>query len=187
MRSFEDRINKIDRHDAIALLRVLLGHPRAVYDLRAGACLRSEEALQDFDDALRDVFCEAACVSLTDLAWQQATLYPSEGGIEILSATHAAIPAVLSSAAATLKLSDDIWRSKPDLDRDEALSAWQLLSGEDTPSDTTSCRKSAWNGPLDQKRVKSIHSSLSGPSDVARIRASATPESASLFLALPNS
>ena len=63
LRSLKDRLKKIDRHDAIALLRTSLGHPRAIYDLCAGACFRSTEALEDFDGAVRDAFSEAACVA----------------------------------------------------------------------------------------------------------------------------
>jgi hypothetical protein len=51
LRSLGHRLALIDRHDVLALLRVSLGHSRAIYELRAGAFYRTAAALSDYDQA----------------------------------------------------------------------------------------------------------------------------------------
>jgi len=59
----------VERHDALALLRVSLGHPKAIYELRAGASFRDPHALADYDLALRETTELVLNVRLDDHAW----------------------------------------------------------------------------------------------------------------------
>lgn len=52
LRAITGRLASIFCHDAVALLRVSLAHPRAVYELRAGASFRDSAALENYDGAL---------------------------------------------------------------------------------------------------------------------------------------
>ena len=106
VRSLKNYISKIDRHNALALLWISLGHPRTIYDLRSGTYFRLQEAVLDFDDAVRNVFCKSACVSFNKSSLQWATLYPADGGFGLLSAAYAALLIFLSSNAAIAKLAD---------------------------------------------------------------------------------
>lgn len=85
LRSIKDRIGKIDRHDATGLLIASLRHLRVNYNLRTGACFSSREAIEGFDDAVRDGFCGSAYVALGNDVWQRASFYPSDGVVGILS------------------------------------------------------------------------------------------------------
>ena len=55
LRAVANRFADIDRLDALAPLHVSLGHPRAVYELRAGASFRDPTALAAYGLCLRDV------------------------------------------------------------------------------------------------------------------------------------
>ena len=48
-----DKLLKVDRHDALSLLRVSLGHPKVIYALRAGACFGCP-GLTVYDAELRE-------------------------------------------------------------------------------------------------------------------------------------
>ena len=55
LQSIAERLHRIYRHDALALLRSSLGHPRTIYNLRTGACFRDPMALAHYDEVLREV------------------------------------------------------------------------------------------------------------------------------------
>jgi len=97
LRQTAPRLAAIDHHDALALLRISLGHPKAIYELRAGASFRDPDALADYDCALR----ESMNVQLNDQSWLQSTLPPVLGGIGVRTPSDLAFPAFMSSAKAT--------------------------------------------------------------------------------------
>ena len=183
LRSMGDRLALIDRHDALALLRVSLGHPRAVYELRAGAAFRDLGALRGYDAALRDVVEAVLNVAIDDRAWEQSTLPPILGGIGVRSPSSLALPAFLSSAAATGALASEIGGA-PDALVAQARAMWEELAGASGPAGPEISARS-WQRPLDEARFERMRSNLSGPRDVARLLSASTPESAALFCGLP--
>jgi len=74
LRQTDTRLASVDRHDALAILRISLGHSNAIYELRAGASFRDPQAVADYDEALRETMERGLNVQLDELAWQQCTL-----------------------------------------------------------------------------------------------------------------
>ena len=183
LRDMGDRFALIDRHDALALLRVLLGHPRAVYELRAGAAFRNQRALGAYDAALRDVVQAVVNVAFDDRAWEQSTLPRVLGGIGVRTPSCLALPAFFSSAAATGALASEIG-GEPDALVAQARAMWEELAGASVPAGPEISARS-WQRPLDEARYKRVRSTLTGPRDVARLLSASTPESAALFCGLP--
>ena len=87
------RLATVDRHDALALLRLSLGHPRAIYQLRAGASFRDPEAVDAYDEALRDTTELALNIRLDNRAWLQCSLPLRLGGIGIRAPSDLALQA----------------------------------------------------------------------------------------------
>ena len=95
LRSITPRLAEIDRHDALALLRISLGHPRAVYELRAGASFWAPTALDDFNKSTSLQQVELALnVRLDDKAWAQCTLPPLCGGVGVRAPSDMALQAL---------------------------------------------------------------------------------------------
>ena len=65
LRSSRACLSMVDRHDALALLKVSLGNPRATYVLRAGRAFDSSQ-LKVYDEELRECAVECLNVALDD-------------------------------------------------------------------------------------------------------------------------
>ena len=74
LKTITPRLALLNRHDAHALLRCSLGHPRITYDLRASPCFAFAMGLIAVDNALREAFTKTGCVALDDASWVRATL-----------------------------------------------------------------------------------------------------------------
>jgi hypothetical protein len=179
-----ERLATIDRHDALTLLRISLGHPRAVYELRAGASFRDPRALDAYDASLRHTCEKALNISLDDRAWRQCSLPPRLGGIGIRAPSSLALPAFLSSVAATDQLASQVARGAPDPIVGDAHDTWRSLAGIDGPAGPPQASHS-WQRPLDAAQHGRVLADLASPRDVARLHSVSTPESAAVFLGLP--
>ena len=104
-----DLIQKLDclqdEHVEFTILRACLGSCKLVYTLRGTyPSARVLDALQEADDALRDALERLSKASLSDLAWKQSSLSPSQGGLGLRHACDMARPAFLGSVADTAPL-----------------------------------------------------------------------------------
>ena len=97
LRSLTDRLKSIDRHDALTLLQTALGHPRAVYDLRAGTCYRDQAAIEEYDNALKEAVSTLVCLNFDDKAWKRETLPAVNSGLGLRSANDLLLSAFISS------------------------------------------------------------------------------------------
>jgi hypothetical protein len=187
LREITGRLSEIDRHDALVLLQISLGHPRAVYELRAGAAFRNPEALEDFDSAIRHAAESALNVRLDDKAWAQGSLPPSSGGIGLRAPSDLALAAFISSATATAQLAGTICQGAPDNLLEAARLSWVTATGASEPTGDQAARSSHWQSPLDAVRTAALLASLTTTRDVARLRGASTAESAALFSGVPSS
>ena len=183
-RDCAQRLASVDRHDALALLRVSLGHPRANYELRADASFRDPEALAAYDASLRDTAELALNIRLNDRAWLQCTLPPLLGGIGIRAPSDLALSAFIASSEFTGALASQICHGAADSILADARTAWSELTGTDEPTSSSASTRS-WQRPLDAIRRERLISSLETPRDIARLHSTSTPESAALLLGLP--
>ena len=133
LRALSARFAEIDRHDSLALLRVSLGHPRAVYELRAGAGFRDGGALAAYDAALKEVVGGALNIALDKRSWGQCVLPPVLGGLGIRAPSDLALPAFLSSAAASDTLAGSVALGAPDGLAVEAKAEWAQAAGVAQP------------------------------------------------------
>jgi len=185
LRQSAPRLAAIDHHDALALLRISLGHPKAIYELRAGASFRDPDALSDYDRAMRESIELVLNVQLDNQSWLQSTLPPVLGGIGVRTPSDLALPAFLSSATATLPLASGICGGAPETLINSALNTWQEKAETFDPQGPAHTAR-AWQRPLDQAKHRRLVSALTTPRDVARLHSTSTPESAALFRGLPS-
>ena len=95
-----DRLQHLDSHDAILLLRHSFAIPKLLYTLRTSPCFLSS-SLELYDERLRYIISSTTNIHLgpNDPTWIQASLSVKKGGLGIRSAVHLAPSAFLASAA----------------------------------------------------------------------------------------
>lgn len=126
------RRSKIDIHDAITLLRVLLCHPGAVYARRAGPSFYSP-ALAIYDEELRDCAADCLNVRLDGKRWKQATLPPIMGGLGLRLHSELALQALMSACTSVSSLASQLCNKAPDHDAPRALALRHAIAGDAAP------------------------------------------------------
>ena len=116
----EPQLAAIRHHDALTLIRMSLGHPRAIYELRMSGAYRDPESLTSYDEALRRATQRAVNTQLPDAAWVQTCFPLSAGGIGIRRAGDLALAAFLSSVASSDELATRLSGTQVDGERDAA-------------------------------------------------------------------
>ena len=111
-------------------------------------------------------------VAIDDEAWEQCSLPPVFEGIGVRTPSSLALPAFLSSSAATDALASEIGGAFDALVA-QARASWRLAGAAVPAGPEISAR--FWQRPLDEARYKSVRSALSGPRDVARLLLAAHP------------
>ena len=143
--------------------------------------------LAQYDAALRSGLGRVLNLPLSDDAWLQASLPIKRGGLGIRSVTSLALPAFLASAASTDLLQSTMLRDAATANpQREALQArWREDSATQCPEGGLAHRQSAWDKPLIDKVVSSLHARLPDPTNQARLKAIAAPHAGDWLLALP--
>ena len=150
LKSSRDRLSKIDRHDALTLLRTSFGHPRAVYVLRAGPAFDSP-ALTRYDEELRSCATDCLNVQLIGNRWTQATLSTELGGLGLRLPSAFACSAFLSAAASTSALVESLCNASPDLDAALALEQWTDQAGDaSAPAGDATRRLTRWASYIEE-------------------------------------
>ena len=121
------RLAAIDRHDALAILRISLGHHKAIYTLRAGPSFDSSE-LSKYDDELGECAWDCLNVHFDDIRWKQASLHPFRGGLGIRSTTSLAHSSFLSACESVSVIAGSLSGGAPDIDKPRALAQWRDLT-----------------------------------------------------------
>ena len=85
------RLNEIDNHEALFLLRHCFAMPKLTYFLRTSPCFLEQETLENFDKIIKDTLVNILNISLPDMAYNQATLPISKGGLGLRLATEIAV------------------------------------------------------------------------------------------------
>ena len=124
-----DRLNLLNAHDALTILRNSVSAPRLSHLLRCSPC-SDHPGLSRFDGILRASLASVTNVAFDDIAWVQASLPVADGGLGVRSVALLAPSAFLASAASTLALQAGLL-SRIDLgliptspEADKALSIW---------------------------------------------------------------
>lgn len=180
------RLPKLQAHDGLLILKNALSAPKLIYILRTSPC-SGNQALVEFDATLRTSLTTIANCSLSDIAWTQATLPVSKGGLGIRSVAALAPSAYLASAAATRDLQLRLLPSDLiDGELDRALTIWSSrLSQPNPPVLLNAMRQAAWDAPVVAETVDTISRQIKDPYHMARWKAALDPHSGDWLNALP--
>ena len=119
----------------LSLLRSCLSLPKLIYTLRTCKPAALESAYKHFDAIQHSALEDILGASLTPLAWRQAALPVSLGGLGLRSASSHATAAYLSSLAQTRSIVDEILLNFPYRhDLDLPLSFFRAAAGSLSPS-----------------------------------------------------
>ena len=181
------RLELMDAHDAIYLLRFCIAAPKLTYVLRCSPCFRSP-CLGNYDNILRDCAQRVLNVDLTDHAWLQATLPVRHGGLGIRTASDLALPAFLSSLHGTTDIVGGLLGGKfqSTVERAMTLDAtatWKSKSGKELP---ISAAQRSWDEPIVLRRREALLDSTdNGSTSRTRLLAAAAPKAGAWLHALP--
>jgi len=189
IRGLENMVGKlevIDNHQALVLLRSCFAIPKLQYILRASPAYNADE-IRKFDDTLREAVSKVTNVALSDEAWLQATLPVELGGLGVRRAGDIALPAFVSSLHSVGDLVETILVNINMVETRELASAvavWGGIGGGiPAPVENTNKQK-AWDIPL----AKLVQERLVDESDQvgrARLLAAACNESGAWLNAVP--
>ena len=159
LKTIGERLSFLHSQDALLLLRNVFSLPKVLYVLRTAPCFESP-LLQEMNNLQRDLLQTICNVELNDVAWIQASLPISAGGLGIRSFTQLAPSAYLASAAGSSNISNQIL---PTFLRDVfnplksmALASWRTGHNADAPSGSSAPRQKAWDTP----RIEATSSTL---------------------------
>ena len=178
------RLQYLESHDALVLLRHALAIPKLLHVLRSSSAF-SSPLLKSYDDMLSKMISQIANndISTEDPAWLQASLPVASGGLGIRSAVHLAPSAFLASADAASSTVIQLLPGGLDPSvcplREAALSLWKESAGHDTepPHPPLSHRQKSWDVPCVSARCKSLVHEADSPCTRVRLLATSSQES----------
>ena len=193
LRRLTRRLEFMEAHDSLFLLRNVLAAPRLMYLLRTAPCTDSP-VLPQYDAVLRDSLSVVINVDLDDDRWRQASLPVRWGGLGVRGVVLLAPSAYLASAASTAELTSTLLPARlRDVDDSGiaiATSAWlRQATCPTTPSVTpalpTSTAQRAWDDPCCKVQADILLEAAVDPVSRARLLASRSPGSGDWLEALP--
>ena len=181
----------------LALLRSCLSLPKLLYTLRTCKPTSLSPAYKRFDEIQYSALEDILGSSLSPLAWRQASLPVSLGGLGLRSASSHAAAAYLSSLAQTKSTVDQILMSFPFRhDLDFPISFFRAAAGSLSPTVLETLTPDSED--LSQKRLSylidsNLHSSLlkdvqtdNNRRDSARLLSLTLPQAGAFLNAIPN-
>ena len=183
------RLEQLQAHDAICLLKNALAIPKILYVLRTSPSFISS-LLSTFNRVLRALLESICNIRLTDLSWIQTSLPVNMGGLGMRSVTTLAPSAFLASAAGTssiaLALLPPTFPFAPCPHKAEALRLWGSSSGSiDQPTGSSASVQKAWDRPVVRALASNLLSSATDSITRARLLASQQKESGAWLSAPP--
>ena len=190
LRDMGRRLQHLQAHDALCLLKHAFALPKLLYTLRSAPCFLSTK-LQDFDAVQCSILSEITNVDIgvEDQAWSQASLPVKFGGLGVRSAAMFAHSAFLASAAGASTLVQQLLPARlqavTNTTVEKALEAWKQGHNKPPPPVSESSKQKSWDTPHVETCFDSILESAPDATACARIEAAARPESGAWLHALP--
>ena len=183
------RLSHLPSHDAFFLLKNSLSIPKLQYILRTSPCA-GNPILTDLDNTLKQGLSVILNVEFNTSQWTQASLPVSKGGLGIRSVCMLASSAFLASAAATLRLQEEIlapssFAIQPDQSISAATAHWKSLSTCLEPVSSARHLQFVWDNIVCDDIYNSLMASHTSPIDQARLRAASAPHSGDWINTLP--
>ena len=91
------RLQQIESHEALFLLRNCLAMPKLTYFLRTAPCFHKFGTLESFDLVVKETLVNILTIKLPQPLYEQATLPIANGGLGIRLVTEIALVGYLSS------------------------------------------------------------------------------------------
>ena len=168
------RLEEIDAHDALFLLRNVFFIPKLTYLLRTAPCFLLPDVLSKFDNSVHSSIQKILNVRLEENQWEQCSLPVSLGGLGIRKATDISLPAFISSTLATQEevnnlLPQNTSQWSPFLS--EAKNQWKEKLQPTVPAFPGGVSQEDWDLPVCEFKFNRLLESLQSMSEQARLRA----------------
>ena len=158
---FSQKLQRIDAHYALFLIKNCLHMPRLLYVLRTSPCFKLCEKLQRIANYLRASLESICNVSLSESRHKQVFLPVKLGSMGIPPAFLIAPSAFLASALGCEPFSQNLSLNiGSDRDVESALTAWYELSGVDAMPKAKREAQKTWSTPVIDKLQTDIEQSL---------------------------
>ena len=184
------RLEDIDAHDALFLLKNVYAIPKMTYFLRCAPCFKHGETLQQYDEKLRQCLQKILNVQLEDEAWEQCSLPVAKGGLGIRKASDIALPAFLSSSNGARTTVEKLLPEYVYEQEYQALThgnlAWaECFNNNDVVQPENPNLQSSWDTLLCDKTYKELLMKQDCPVEKARLLAVASEHSSDWLNAIP--
>ena len=186
-----DRLQLLDSHDALYILRHSLAIPKVNFFLRGAPCHKIPEVLDRYDQVLRASLEKILNIKMVqEDSWTQSTLPVARGGLGIRSIKDIALPAFISSAYGTTGATRRLLPEYITLpDYQELVEAeeewWTRVGSNDDLQILNKAMQSEWDKPLAESIYQGLLEKQTAPVEKARLIAVASEHSSDWMNALP--
>jgi hypothetical protein len=191
LRRLSERVSLLNAHDALFLLKNCFSIPKLTYTLRSAPCY-TRHLLVEYDAVIRSTLELIMNVTLSDSAWEQATLPVANGGIGVRRATDIALPAFLSSVAGAhalivqlLPLSLRSVSGTNDATFAAAISEWEVRTSSATVQQPFPTSQTLWDASLVEAQEEKVSAAANDQTEKTRLIAAAAPHSGAFLHARP--
>ena len=182
------RLELLDTHDALQILRHSISLPSLQHLLRAIFC-HNHPQLKRFDDALRTSLAAILNVNVSDDVWAQASLPIRYGGLGMRRVNQVAPSAYLSASHRCEELITSLLQGAGcgffDSSRVDAKVGWGPEGGVTEPCGEELKVQKAWDTVVVKKTADNLLNSASDGITAARLRASFSPHAGDWLNAPP--
>ena len=152
------RLEQIDAHPALILLKNCFSLPKLMYVLRTSTAFKFPEHLKSIDESIRSSLTCITNADISNEAWHQAQLPVRHGGLGIRTSEHLSASAFLASHYATEDLVARIL-TPVNLDRrpdpEDALACWQRRVPESLPP-IDKAKQKAWDEAICKRQFDEL-------------------------------
>ena len=181
------RLESLDHHDALFLLKNVFHIPKLLYFLRTAPCF-SSPILKAFDDTMKSCLEAITNCCLDDQAFSQASLPVKLGGLGIRRAEDLSLPAFISSSFKTTSITEQllsIEHAAPFAAQlSEAVAMWKALDSQLIEPSTKGVQKN-WDLPVAEVKLKALIKETSSPVSRSRLLAVSAPGAGVWLNAVP--
>jgi hypothetical protein len=183
------RLEEIDKHDALFLLRQCFSIPKMTYFFRTGPCFMKPEILKSYDEAIKEALTDILNLnSITESIWNQCTLPVKDGGLGIRSAEELALPAFLSSVCASIGITHSLLPSElseeANIFFDQGCDEWkQKLGVSELPHNQIFQRE--WDAPICKQKFQNLIANAPDEEESARLLAISSEGASAWLNAIP--
>ena len=181
------RLESLEHHDALFLLKNVFYIPKLLYLLRTAPCF-SSPTLKEFDHTMKACLEGITNCHLDDQAFRQASLPVKLGGLGIRSAEDLSLPAYIASSYKAKATTEQLLSNEHSVlfaaQLSEAVDVWKALRPNLTePVDKVFQRN--WDLPLAEGKLKTLLDGATSPVSRSRLLAVSAPNAGVWLNAVP--